>query len=417
MPPIPHKIFNDPVYGFISLPTGLVLEIVEHPYFQRLRRIKQLGLTHYIYPGALHTRLHHALGAVHLMTQAIEVLRSKGTEITDEEAQGAQCAILLHDIGHGPFSHALEHRLVNVDHESLTLLFMQRLDELLGGRLGTTIEIFNGTYPKAFLHQLISGQLDMDRLDYLTRDSFFTGVHEGVVGTDRIIKMLAVHDGQLVVEEKGIYSIEKFLIARRLMYWQAYLHKTSVCAENMLIKAMFRAKKLLRSGVDLPMSASLRFFLEKDRTADDFRDDADFLLLEKFARLDDYDVMGALKEWMSADDFVLRYLSQGLIDRRLFKVEHQAKPFDEDYAARRRGLVKDRFGLSDEETDFLFFLTTEKNRTYSREKEEILILGKNGLVKPLHEWTEQNLPLEPTTRHFLCYPKALADNATKNAEN
>jgi HD superfamily phosphohydrolase len=403
----PTKIFNDPVYGFISLPTGLVMEIVEHPYFQRLRRIKQLGLTHYVYPGALHTRLHHALGAVHLMTEAIEVLRAKGTEITDEEAEGAQCAILLHDIGHGPFSHALEHRLVNVHHETLTILFMQRLDRVFGGRLRTAIDIFTGRHPKAFLHQLISGQLDMDRLDYLTRDSFFTGVHEGVVGTDRIIKMLAVHDGRLVVEEKGIYSIEKFLIARRLMYWQAYLHKTAVCAENMLVRAMLRARTLVQSGADLSMSAHLRFFLEKEWGAGDFAENGDFLL-DHFARLDDHDVMGALKDWMFADDFVLRYLSAGLIDRKLFKVEHQARPFEDAHVEHLRVLVAERFGLTETETGFLFFQTTEKNRTYSREKDEILILGKNGQLKPLHEWTEQNLPLEPTTRHFLCYPKEVA---------
>jgi uncharacterized protein len=257
---VKKKIFNDPVYGFINVPYGIIFDLVEHPYFQRLRRIKQVSLTHYVYPGALHTRFHHALGALHLMSQAIDVLRSKGAQITDEEADAVSIAILLHDIGHGPFSHTLEHTLINVSHETLSLLFMQKLNEEFGGTLDLAIRIFRDDYPKKFLHQLVSSQLDMDRMDYLTRDSFFTGVYEGVIGYDRIIKMLSVHDGELVVEEKGIYSIEKFLIARRLMYWQVYLHKTVLSAELMLIRTMRRAKELAHAGATLEVSGNLAFF-------------------------------------------------------------------------------------------------------------------------------------------------------------
>ena len=285
------KIFNDPVYGFVSVPHGLLLDLVDHPHFQRLRRIRQVGLAHYVYPGALHTRFHHALGALHLMQEAIEVLRSKGTEISEAEAEAACVAILLHDIGHGPYSHALEHTIVDLHHEQLSLLFMEVLNRQFDGRLSLAIDIFTDRYDKKFLHQLVSGQLDMDRMDYLNRDSFFTGVSEGVIGYDRIIKMLAVHEGELVVEEKGIYSIEKFLIARRLMYWQVYLHKTNVSAEHMVIHLLRRARELALAGSQLEASESLRWFLYRKATEQPAVPE----LLEHFAHLDDVDIAAAIK--------------------------------------------------------------------------------------------------------------------------
>ena len=303
------KIFNDPVYGFITIPYELLFDLIEHPYFQRLRRIKQLGMTDYVYPGALHTRFHHALGALHLMTQTIESLRSKGVKITEEEALGVSIGILLHDIGHGPFSHALEHTIIDIHHETLSLTFMNVLNEEFDGALTTAIDIFTDQYPKRFLHQLISGQLDMDRLDYLTRDSFFTGVYEGVVGYDRIIKMLAVKEDELVVEEKGIYSIEKFLVARRLMYWQVYLHKTVVAAEQMLVRVLERAKLLAKQGIVLKVPDNLAYFLYNDFSEAELQENSRELL-NNFARLDDYDIFAALKEFTLLED---PFLSLSLI--------------------------------------------------------------------------------------------------------
>ncbi|MBK8968182.1 MAG: HD domain-containing protein, partial [Lewinellaceae bacterium] len=311
-----RKIFNDPVYGFVSVPYGLLLDLIDHPYFQRLRRIRQVGLAHYVYPGALHTRFHHALGALHLMQQAIEVLRHKGADISDEEATAACAAILLHDIGHGPYSHALEHTIVDLHHEELSLLFMETLNRHFDGQLDLAIQIFTDRHPKKFLHQLVSGQLDMDRMDYLNRDSFFTGVSEGVIGYDRIIKMLAVHEGELVVEEKGIYSIEKFLIARRLMYWQVYLHKTNVSAEQMVIHLLQRARELALAGVQLECSQPLHWFLY--RNADEQAPVEE--CIRQFACLDDVDIAAAIKAWRDAADPVLSLLSSGLLDRKLFRV-------------------------------------------------------------------------------------------------
>lgn len=303
----PKKIFNDPVYGFVEVPRGLLLDLVDHSFFQRLRRIRQLGLAPYVYPGALHTRFHHALGALHLMQLAIKVLQDKGAPITDEEAEAVCIAILLHDIGHGPFSHALEHTLVDLHHETLSTLFMTELNRQFEGRLSLAIDIFEDRHPKKFLHQLVSGQLDMDRMDYLNRDSFFTGVSEGVIGYDRIIKMLAVHKGELVVEEKGIYSIEKFLIARRLMYWQVYLHKTGVCAEQMLTHLLMRARHLVLGGEELEAPRHLAWFLyRKPGTVSDETD-----ILRHFSQLDDADITAAIKYWSEAEDFTLAYLSRG----------------------------------------------------------------------------------------------------------
>ncbi|MEK7256429.1 MAG: HD domain-containing protein, partial [Bacteroidota bacterium] len=321
------KIFNDPVYGFVSLPYDIVFDLIEHPYFQRLRRIKQVSLSGYVYPGALHTRFHHAMGALHLMSLAVEVLRSKDVDISEEEAQSVSIAILLHAIGHGPFSHTLERTLVTVPHEELSLPFMERLNEIFEGKLSLAIQIFKDQHPKKFLHQLISGQLDMDRLDYLSRDSFFTGVSEGVISYDRIIKMLAVKDGELVVEEKGIYSIEKFLIARRLMYWQVYLHKTVLVAEQMLVKTLERAKELALSGIRLDVSKSLAFFLYQNVSREDFAANGEEML-RHFSRLDDYDILAALKNFTESEDPLLAWLSTCLLDRRLFKIELRNEPFE-----------------------------------------------------------------------------------------
>jgi uncharacterized protein len=401
---VKKKIFNDPVYGFINVPYGIIFDLVEHPYFQRLRRIKQVSLTHYVYPGALHTRFHHALGALHLMSQAIDVLRSKGAQITDEEADAVSIAILLHDIGHGPFSHTLEHTLINVSHETLSLLFMQKLNEEFGGTLDLAIRIFRDDYPKKFLHQLVSSQLDMDRMDYLTRDSFFTGVYEGVIGYDRIIKMLSVHDGELVVEEKGIYSIEKFLIARRLMYWQVYLHKTVLSAELMLIRTMRRAKELAHAGTTLEVSGNLAFFLYNDPGEGDFVNRRDFLL-DNFAALDDYDIVFALKSWMHGDDPLLAYLSRNLIDRRLFKLELSNEPFAPEYVESIRERLRAWGAFPEELFPYLLFQGRETNSAYSTAHEEIKILYKNGNVLPMSRSSDHDVQTRIITKHYLCYPK------------
>ncbi|MCB0564911.1 MAG: HD domain-containing protein [Phaeodactylibacter sp.] len=399
------KIVNDPVYGFISIPDGIIFDLIEHPYFQRLRRIKQTSLTHLVYPGALHTRFHHAIGALHLMQEAIEVLRSKGITISEAEAEGACIAILLHDIGHGPFSHTLEHALFKgVTHEELSLLFMERLNEAFGGQLSLAMDIFRGHYPKPFLHQLVSGQLDMDRMDYLNRDSFFTGVHEGVIGYDRIIKMLSVRDGELVVEEKGIYSIEKFLIARRLMYWQVYLHKTVLSAEQMLIAALLRAKALTKQGYPLPASGPLSFFLRQEPTWKDFAKGRD-TLLGQFAMLDDFDIVSALKSWMNTEDKVLSFFSSSIINRRLFRLEFRNSPFDEAYIQKvRRGILA-WSGLDEEALEYLFIQGKESNSAYTTSKDEIKILHKSGEVLPMSESTDYDLQSRAVTKYYLCYPK------------
>lgn len=352
------KIFNDPVYGFISIPYELVFDLIQHPYFQRLRYIKQLGLTHLVYPGALHTRFHHALGAMHLMGQALEILRGKGIEITQEEAEAVTIAILLHDIGHGPFSHALEHSLITeVDHEQLSLWMMEELNEEFGGRLSLAIEIFAKKHPRKFLCQLVSSQLDMDRMDYLNRDSFYTGVSEGVIGFDRILKMLTVADNELVVEEKGIYSIEKFLIARRLMYWQVYYHKTVVVAEQMLVKILERAKHLAAKGEGLFCTEALRLFLYNHVSAKDFQRDKNYL--HTFARLDDSDLHTAIKEWQGHSDPILSKLCKGLMQRQLMSIELQKDPFSES------SLATHNKGLSEEEKRYFAFTGEIRNIAYN----------------------------------------------------
>ena len=397
-----RKIFNDPVYGFVSVPHGLLLNLVDHPYFQRLRRIRQVGLAHFVYPGALHTRFHHALGALHLMQQAVDVLRHKGAEITAAEAEAVSAAILLHDIGHGPYSHALEHTIVDLHHERLSLLFMEEMNRQFDGQLSLAIQIFSDQYPKKFLHQLVSSQLDMDRLDYLNRDSFFTGVSEGVIGYDRIIKMLAVHNGELVVEEKGIYSIEKFLIARRLMYWQVYLHKTNVAAEQMVIHLLRRARELALGNVQLEASRHLHWFLYRDTK----EQPSVTVMLDHFAQLDDVDIAAAIKAWRNADDPVLSLLATGLLDRKLFRLEWRSVPVEADYVEKIRTKVSHMFG-PDISTEHLVFTGSESNQAYDISVEKINILFKDGRVLPIDECSDVPLYTQVVTKHFICYPKEI----------
>lgn len=399
-----NKIFNDPVYGFITIPYGILFELVEHPYFQRLRRIKQTGLTHYVYPGALHTRFAHALGAMHLMNQAIAVLRSKGVEITDAEAEAVCIAILLHDIGHGPFSHALEHRLVNISHETLSILFMEELNLQFGGKLDLALQVFQNKYHKQFLNQLVSGQLDMDRMDYLNRDSYFTGVSEGIIGYDRIIKMLDVRKGELLVEEKGKYSIEKFLVSRRLMYWQVYLHKTSLAAEKMLVQIVERAKELAAMGTDLVVSAPLHNFLYNDFSEADFKNDSRNLL-NVFAKLDDFDIISALKTWCDAEDPTLAFLSERLVNRKLYKTILRNDPFDQNTIDELAAGLRDRFRDSGVDMKYLLLQGSETNSAYSTNKNEINILFKDGTILPISAISEHGIHQKIITKHYLCYPK------------
>lgn len=400
-----QKIFNDPVYGFVSVPFEIVFDLIEHPYFQRLRRITQLGLTHYVYPGALHTRFQHALGALHLMTQAIGVLRAKGQKITEQEAKAVFIAILLHDIGHGPFSHVLEHTLVNVRHETLSLLFMEALNKEFNGELDLAIRIFTNQYPKKFLNQLVSGQLDMDRMDYLNRDSFFTGVSEGVIGYDRIIKMLAVVDGELVVEQKGIYSIEKFLIARRLMYWQVYLHKTVLSAEQMLIRVLRRAKEVTRAGHPLQVSPVLAHFLENDYRPKDLEQNAG-TLLKHYSLLDDVDIYMALKNFTREKDFILSFLAKSLINRKLFKVELNNHPFERDYVKNIRQKIEKTVQIPEKGiSEYLIIEGTESNSAYSTQMDEIKILFQKRKILPLSAVSDHSIQPKIITKHYLCYPK------------
>ncbi|MFZ4543772.1 MAG: HD domain-containing protein [Saprospiraceae bacterium] len=401
------KIINDPVYGFITIPHELIFEIIEHRYFQRLRRIKQLGLTEMVYPGAIHTRLNHALGALHLMGQAIETLRNKGIEISAEEELGANVAILLHDIGHGPLSHALENKILPIHHETLSLMFMEAMNAELGGRLSIGIEIFCDTYPKKFLHQLVSGQLDMDRMDYLNRDSFFTGVSEGVIGYDRIIKMLNIVDNELVIEEKGIYSIEKFLIARRIMYWQVYLHKTVVSAEQMIIKLIDRYKKNYSGqGGDVEIH-SFEHFLLAQHPLDDFLEPKNDLL-DHFSEFDDCNLISLIKKLSKHEDFVLSFLAKGIINRQLLKVEfHANAPSGEKIKEYQQKAMK-TYNISATEADFLVFTGTESNRTYSKQKDEIKVLFKSGEVRPFSTLSEYYISSEDITKHYFCYPRWLS---------
>lgn len=403
------KIINDPVYGFISIPDEFIFDLIEHPYYQRLRRIKQLGMTHLVYPGALHTRFHHAIGAMHLMQLAISVIRKKGHPVSREEERAALIAILLHDIGHGPFSHALEYDIVNgVSHEQISVYFIQALKTEFPEQeddLERAFMIFANKYHKRFLHQLVSSQLDMDRLDYLTRDSFFTGVSEGIVGTERIIEMLNVHNDQLVVDEKGIYSIEKFLVARRIMYWQVYLHKTVVSGEFMLINILRRAKFLLKNGTEVFGSPALLYFMKNEVTQQDFENDP--LVLQTFAQLDDFDIMGAVKVWQFHEDKVLSVLSTHLVNRNLHKVEVTRDPVSPDRIQFEYEMARNQYQLNDDEVKYFVYHELLSNNAYSQVKQNINLLMKNGETLEISKASD-NLNIsalaQPVQKYCLCYP-------------
>ena len=398
-----RKIINDPVYGFITVDDPLIFEIISHPFYQRLRRIHQMAFASLVYPGAVHTRLHHSLGAYHLMGLALAELRNKGVQITKEEEQGAKIAILLHDIGHGPFSHALERKLIkDVHHEDISILILQLLNEQFNGSLQTAIDIFTGDHPKRFLHQLISGQLDVDRMDYLNRDSFFTGVVEGAIGYDRILKMLTVHEGELMIEEKAIYTVEKFLVSRRLMYWQVYLHKTVMAAEKMLVKIIERAQELIASGIELQAaSGNLNFFLKEHRP------DGNFIKhLEKFTQLDDTDVMCTVKNWCGHFDPVVGRLCKGLVDRRLLKVKLQGDPFDPLLVSALRNDLSKRLNISQEEASHLVFTGEAVNTTYNPYDEHIKILFKDGTVSDISKVDNALIHQQvsaPVKKYYLCH--------------
>lgn len=388
-----RKIINDPVYGFITIDDELIHQVVAHPYFQRLRRINQMAMANLVYPGAVHSRLHHALGAYHLMCNALNELKSKGIEITAAEEQAAKIAILLHDVGHGPFSHALEHVLVEgMHHEALSIRIIEELNKQFNGQLSLAIQIFTGNYHKKYLYQLISGQLDVDRLDYLTRDSFFSGVHEGVIGYDRIIKMLTVHQGELMVEEKSIYSIEKFLVARRLMYWQVYLHKTVLCAEQMLKRIIKRAK-YIKAATQQP----LHNFITQPVHA---------VTLEEFCNLDDYDVTAAIKGWCHHEDKILSFLCNGIINRQLLKIQYSGTPVEEVLLQEKLAEAAAKLSLTAEEAGWLVFSGEVASSTYNPDNEHIHILFKDGAVKDISEvdnaLINQNL-MGKVKKYYICY--------------
>lgn len=393
------KIFNDPVYGFVKVPYGIILELIDHPYFQRLSRIKQVGTVSYVYPGATHTRFHHAIGALYLMMQALDILKSKGVDISDEESEAVCIAILLHDIGHGPFSHALEGLLIKAHHEPITETFLDHLNIEFDGKLTLAIKIFRNEYPKFFLHQLISGQLDMDRLDYLNRDSFYTGVSEGIVGYDRIIKMLDVKNNELVVEEKGIYSIENFLIARRIMYWQVYLHKTTLSAELMLIHFLKRLK-LLCTDNKIGVTNNLTYFLNHDFTIEDLQSNPQ--LLGQFAQLDDYDVINQLKQMQDNSDIVLREHALSLLNRKLFKLKYRNEERESDSITIIRQRVLEKYG--EELFPYFFFSGKESNVAYN-EQNEIRILSKDGSITFISDIDELDIKTKIITKYYSCFPK------------
>ncbi len=403
------KIINDPVYGFISIPTELVFDLIQHPYFQRLRYIKQLGMTHLVYPGALHTRFHHALGAMYLMGLAIETLRNKGHQISHHEEEAVIIAILLHDIGHGPFSHALEESIVEgISHEDISTMLMQKLNVQFGGKLTMAIEIFKGSYHREFLHQLVSGQLDMDRMDYLNRDSFFTGVSEGVISSDRIIKMLNVSNDQIVVEEKGIYSVEKFLIARRLMYWQVYLHKTVIAAEQLLSRILKRSREVALSGRPVFTTPALGHFLIKPVSRSAFINEDHHL--EAFAQLDDTDIMAAIKVWATNEDPVLAKLCTDLVHRDLYKVDITNEPPDKKLIEELQWRAINRYGISAADASYFVFEDTIRNNAYHPGDGDIRILMKDGSIRDITAASD-NSNLEALARtvkkYILCYKKDL----------
>ena len=399
------KIVNDPIYGFITIPGTLIFNLIEHSYFQRLRRISQMGMSYLVYPGAHHTRFHHALGAMFLMQKAVQVLRLKGVKISNKEEEALYVAILLHDIGHGPFSHAMEHSIVeNISHEEISLLFMEELNQNFNNRLTLAISIFKNEYERKFMHQLISSQLDMDRLDYLRRDSFYTGVSEGSVNSERLIAMLNVKDDKLVIDEKGIYSVEKFIVARRLMYWQVYLHKTGIVAEQLLLRALKRAKELTLEGIELPASEALAFFLKNTISADEFTND----VLHTFSKLDDYDIISAMKSWVNLDDFVLSKISLMLLNRDLLKIKLKNNPIPTTKLIKRRNDFRLKHNLSEVEASYFVFEGEIFNQAYNMQNETINLLTQTGKVIDVAKASDQ-LNLEALSKrvvkYYLCYPK------------
>jgi HD superfamily phosphohydrolase len=405
------KIINDPVYGFIEINSDLIFDLIEHPYFQRLRRIKQLGLTDLVYPGALHTRFHHALGAMHLMGQALSSIAGKGISISDEEAEAAKIAILLHDIGHSPFSHALEYSiLVNVRHESISELVMEQLDQEFGGKLKLAIQMFKNQYARSFFHQLISSQLDMDRLDYLNRDCFFTGVHEGTIGAERIIKMLNVANDELVIDQKGIYSVENFLTARRLMYWQVYLHKTTICAEKMTIQIIERVRHLLHKKINVPCSESLAYFLSKELSISDFS--AKKRGFEHFMNLDDHDIWFSIKQWVNHPDKVLSTLCKMIVTRKLFSIQLSNKVIPKTETEKAKKLTMKTLGIKEADLKYFILTGTVSNEAYIHNKhKEIKILTKDK--KLVNLVTASDLPNikalgKIVKKHYLCFPKIVS---------
>ena len=402
-----QKILNDPIYGFITIPNSLLYDLIQHPYFQRLRRISQMGMSYLVYPGAHHTRFHHALGCMHIMQKAIDVLRFKGVLISNEEENALLIAILLHDIGHGPFSHAMEHSIVeDVNHEAISLLFMQQLNKEFEGQLSLAIQIFKGDYHRKFLLQLVSSQLDMDRMDYLKRDSFYTGVAEGNINSDRLIQMLNVVDEVLVLEEKGIYSIEKFLMARRLMYWQAYLHKTSLVAELILTNTLKRAKELTQNGTILSCSEPLMFFMQNKVELDDFNEN----VLNKFSKLDDFDIISALKAWQENDDYILSSLSKMIINRDLLKIKLRSDKFSKDEMNQIMTQFLKQYDVSKQDAHYFVFKGKIKNQAYSKEAEPIRIFKKDKTIEDVVEASDQlNLKAlsKAVTKYYICYPKQL----------
>ncbi len=401
------KIFNDPIYGFITIPNAFIYDLIQHPYFQRLRRISQMGMSYLVYPGAHHTRFHHALGCMHIMQKAVQTLQFKGVPISAEEEEALYIAILLHDIGHGPFSHAMEHSIVEeVHHEELSLLFMEQLNREFEGKLDLAIQVFKGAYPRKFMLQLISSQLDMDRMDYLKRDSFYSGVAEGNINSDRLIQMMHVKDDLLVIEEKGIYSVEKFLVARRLMYWQAYLHKTSVVAELILTKILKRAKELSQNGIQLPCSASLQFFMTHKIALADF----DAETLNNFSNLDDYDIMGAIKAWQFHDDYVLQNLCRMVLNRDLLKIQITEEKPDKSEIRVLKNKFMNFASLSEKEANYFVFKGKLKNQAYSKSSAPIYILKKDNTIEDVVEASDQmylKALSKEVTKYYVCFPKVV----------
>lgn len=403
------KIINDPVHGFITIKSALIIEIINHRYFQRLRRIRQLGLTDLVYPGASHTRFHHAIGAMHLMTIALDTLRGKGHEISNKEYESALMAILLHDIGHGPFSHALEFGiLTSITHEEISLLLMEKLNKEFDGNLDLAIKIYTNTYERGFFHQLVSSQLDVDRLDYLNRDYYFTGVAEGKVASDRILKMLELHNNEIVVEEKGIYSIESFLNSRRLMYWQVYLHKTVISAEFTLLRITQRVKELVNKGEEVFMSPELKPFFHTNITKNDFKESEE--LLQHFCSIDDTDIIYCIKQWQHSTDLPLQMLCKAIIQRSLFKVKMSNEEFDKKYVDEKKKRIKETFQIDDDAMDYLLIRGSLSNNAYIPKGKKINVLKKNGQVVDISEAVDlPNIKVlsKPVRKYFICWPKEI----------